>query len=273
MLGFRPHNMRYYLLALSHKSTSQQKDASNTVTGNNERLEFLGDSVLGTVVADILYRLYPDIDEGELTNMRSRLVQRATLDKLAITIGLDKLVNVNRKSTINFSNAHINGNAFEALIGAIYLDRGYAKCQEFIEETIFGKYIDIKETATQETNFKSHLLELAQKQKLNYKYEIISSDFDKKRNTTTFVAQVSIEDIIVGTGKGTNKKEAQQDASKHALEYMKSEEFLEKVAELHRRKAEEEEAARAAAETEQEAIQEQEPQTEATDEGEGDIQS
>ena len=132
ILGFSPRKWDYYQLALTHSSVSNE---SRSRLQNNERLEFLGDSVLSTVISEILYQNYSNKREGELTNLRSKIVQRATLDDLAVKIGLNKLVSSN-EHTPQFK-AHINGNAFEALMGAIFMDRGYAKSKKFINFSHF----------------------------------------------------------------------------------------------------------------------------------------
>ena len=135
---------------------------------NNERLEFLGDSVLSTIVSDIIYHKYPEYREGELTTLRSKLVQRATLDQLAIDIGLRPLI-VSYNSD-NDKDMHINGNAFEALIGAIYLDQGYKRCTQFILSLIRDKFIDIDQISRCEVNFKSKFIEWSQRRKVTYSF-------------------------------------------------------------------------------------------------------
>ena len=150
ILGFSPRKWDYYQLALTHSSTY---NSNKSRLQNNERLEFLGDSVLGTIVSEILYENYSNKREGELTNLRSKIVQRATLDDLAVRIGLNKLV-TSQEHTAQFK-AHINGNAFEALMGAIFMDRGYKKSKKFILKLIKEKHIDIEKLSKKEINFKS----------------------------------------------------------------------------------------------------------------------
>ena len=139
MLGFYPHDIQIYEQALLHKSLSVR---SSKGLINNERLEFLGDAILDAVVADILYKKFEGKREGFLTNTRSKIVQRETLNRVAAEIGLDKLVKYTVRNSSH--NCYMGGNAFEALIGAIYLDRGYRACKQFLETHIIGKYIDVE---------------------------------------------------------------------------------------------------------------------------------
>lgn len=231
ILGFIPYNISLYKLAMLHKSAHIRQAGGRIL--NNERLEYLGDSVIEAVVSDILYNKYPDKSEGELTNIRARIVQRDTLDKLAIAIGLDKLVFTNKKCTQNFTKVHINGNAFEALIGAIYLDRGYKKCQQFFEKLIANGSISVEKAAKSDINFKSKLIEWAQRYKYKYEFRTESEDFCKETNITTFTSSVYIEDIKVGQGAGTSKKESQQVASQRAIKSLKNKEIREQITQNH----------------------------------------
>lgn len=217
IMGFSPIQLPYYQLALRHRS-SKEIDQQQS---NNERLEFLGDAVLSSVMADLLYCRFPKKHEGELTSIRSRLVQRATLDPLAIKIGLDKLVVTNTQITQHYASSHINGNALEALIGAIYLDRGYNYCIRFVRHIIDRYQVDLNTIATNDRNYKSQLLEWAQrsKYKLDFATEMLS--FDKASNTYQFKTQVLIDNRVIGEGTGSNKKESQQTASKAALNTIK----------------------------------------------------
>jgi ribonuclease-3 len=178
-------------------------------------LEFLGDSVLGTVISEILYENYSNKREGELTNLRSKIVQRATLDCLAVKIGLNKLVSSN-EHTPQFK-AHINGNAFEALMGAIFMDRGYKKSKKFILKLIKEKHIDIEKLSKQEVNFKSKFIEWTQHRKVDYEFIFEAPIYDKSTNSSQFTTKLKVEGILVGTGTGYTKKEAQQLACKNAL--------------------------------------------------------
>lgn len=212
LLGFFPNKFDLYELALVHKSASiPSKDG---VSMNNERLEYLGDAILGSITADILYKYFPNKNEGFLTQIRSKIVSRESLNKLALAIGLDKQV----MSNVNLNNnKHIYGDAFEALIGAIYLDQGYSVTKTFIEDKIFRNYINIEEVVTVETNFKSKLIEWAQKNKKDVVFDTRENGLDKVMKLPVFVSEVEVEKNILGKGIGASKKEAQQRAAKEAL--------------------------------------------------------
>ena len=226
ILGFVPKNIHLYKQALLHKSTSIRSDKG--VLLNNERLEFLGDAILDAIVGDIVYTHFMGRREGFLTNTRSKIVQRETLNKLAVQIGLDKLV----KSTTHSSshNNYMHGNAFEALIGAIYLDQGYGRCKKFMEERIIRPYIDIDQISKKEVNFKSKLIEWGQKNKNEISFELIEQFLDKDNNPV-FQTEVKVEGVSAGTGIGYSKKESQQNASKMALSKIKKSDFVSQVEE------------------------------------------
>ena len=154
ILGFYPGDIELYKTALMHKSIMHRNKKGKPV--NNERLEFLGDAVLDAVVGDIVYNHFPGKREGFLTNTRSKLVQRETLGKLANEMGITKLIVSSGRSQSH--NSYIGGNAFEALVGAMYLDKGYDKCMKFMEKRILDKLINIDKVAYKEVNFKSKLL-------------------------------------------------------------------------------------------------------------------
>ncbi len=213
ILGFYPHNIELYRQALLHKSCSRQIAGHRRV--NNERLEFLGDAVLGAVVADILYEHYSKKQEGFLTTMRSKLVRRDTLNKLAAQIGLDKFIEHHGPAT-SAHNSYMGGNAFEALLGAIYLDRGYKYCYRFMQQQVFKHYIDLEATAEKEENFKSRIIEWCQKHQLEFRFDTEDS-VAKDGHTPVFTTTLFIEDIPCGTDKGYSKKESQQKAAQIAL--------------------------------------------------------
>lgn len=149
-----------------------------------------------------------------MTNTRSKIVQRETLNKLAVEIGLDKLVKYSTRSSSH--NSYMYGNAFEAFIGAIYLDQGYERCKQFMEEKIFKNYIDLDKMSRKEVNFKSKLIEWSQKNKMEVSFELIEQLFDEDYNPM-FHTEVRIESISAGTGTGYSKKESQQNAAQMAL--------------------------------------------------------
>ncbi len=211
ILGFFPHNISYYEQALLHKSLSVKKDNQWL---NNERLEFLGDAVLDAVVGDIVYRRFPGKREGFLTNTRSKIVQRETLNRLAVEIGLDKQIKYTSHQSAH--NNYMPGNAFEAIIGAIYLDQGYEKCKYFMEHRIIGSYLNLEKISAKEVNFKSKLLEWCQKNHFDLRYELITESHDDMFSPT-FESEVYAENIFLGRGKGYAKKESQQKASEQAL--------------------------------------------------------
>ncbi|MCK9160694.1 MAG: ribonuclease III [Bacteroidaceae bacterium] len=224
ILGFYPGNINLYKQALLHKSTSIVSERGQHL--NNERLEFLGDAILDAVVGDIVYNRFQKKHEGFLTKTRSKIVQRETLNKLAVNIGLDKLI---KYSSHSFShNNYMYGNAFEAFVGAIYLDKGYEHCKKFLETKIIDHYIDLDTVSRKEVNFKSKLIEWSQKNKIEVSFELIEQ-FTDKENNPVFQTEVRIENISVGEGEGYSKKESQQNAAKKALTKIKNKEFIETI--------------------------------------------
>ena len=227
ILGFYPHDIKYYKLALKHKSLANHEQTDVKAAGkkgwqnqkklNNERLEFLGDAILGAIVADILYKKYGSEQEGFLTTLRSKIVCRNSLNRLSDEIGLSKLL-LHHGDVYKSHNSYINGNAFEAFCGAIYLDRGYEYCYKFLEKEIFRKYIDIDEIDEQTTNYKSRLIEWCQK----YQYQIHFT-YNETRDHTgpVFRCKVFIEGVLCGNGKGYKKKASDQIACKEALQSLK----------------------------------------------------
>lgn len=221
ILGFYPRNIHLYEQALLHKSTSLRSEKGRPL--NNERLEFLGDAILDAIVGDIVYKYFEGKREGFLTNTRSKIVQRETLNKLAVQIGLDKLIKYSTRSSSH--NSYMYGNAFEAFIGAIYLDQGYERCKLFLEERIIRPYIDLDKLSRKEVNFKSKLIEWSQKNKVEVSFELIEQFFDKESNPV-FQTEVRIESMPAGTGTGYSKKESQQNAAQMALKKIKMPEFI-----------------------------------------------
>ena len=225
ILGFYPRDIRIYEQALLHKSSSIKSDKGRLL--NNERLEFLGDAVLDTVVADILYHRFEGKREGFLTNTRSKIVSRETLNRVAEEIGLLGLVKFNTRQSAH--NNYMGGNAFEALIGAIYLDKGYEVCKQFIENRIIGKYIDVEKISRKEVNFKSKLIEWSQKNRMELSFVLLEQGYDEF-NSPTFESEVIIEGIHAGRGKGYSKKESQQVAAQESLNMIKKNStFMEQI--------------------------------------------
>ena len=225
MLGFYPHDIHIYEQALLHKSSSVKSDQGRLV--NNERLEFLGDAILDAVVGDIVYQNFEGKREGFLTNTRSKIVSRESLNHVAEQIGLSKLVKFNTRHSCH--NNYMGGNAFEALVGAIYLDRGYAYCKDFMEHRIIGPYIDLNKVSRKEVNFKSKLIEWSQKNKVLLSFELIEQSLDEF-NSPVFVTEVIVEGIHACKGKGYSKKESQQIAAHETLNKIKkSSPFVESI--------------------------------------------
>ncbi len=219
MLGFWPYHIRYYRYALIHKSTAVKEEGKRI---NNERLEFLGDAILDAVVGDIVFRHFPKKSEGFLTNTRSNIVNRASLNKIAREMGLDKLIQSN--FTQQTHNSYMNGNAFEALVGAIYLDRGYTHCMGFVEKKILKHLVNIDKAAYNEVNHKSRLIEWGQKNRAKVEFEVTENHTEK--TSPTFDCRVLINDIECGTGNGYSKKESQQKAAKEAYTKLKNDRSL-----------------------------------------------
>ena len=219
ILGFYPQNIEYYKIAFAHKSQAFRDKSGKPV--NNERLEFLGDAVLETVVSDILFHHFDKRHEGFLTATRSKIVQRESLNRLAKEMGIDKLIQTATRNTSHHS--HLGGNAFEALMGAIYLDTGFKACQKFVKKQILGRLMDLDGVANKEVNFKSKLLEWCQKNKLKQDFVMHLDDGDKQKEPL-FYCTVVIESIEFGFGKGYSKKEAQQLAARETLTMLRRDE-------------------------------------------------
>ncbi len=212
LLGFFPENLKLYDIAFIHKSASMVDSQGSFV--NNERLEYLGDAVLGAIIADFLYNRFPQEDEGFLTKMRSKLVNREFLTKLTYDLGLDIFIESNTKNTLEKS--HIYGDALEALIGAIYLDKDYMTTKYFVTKRILSQYVDLYRIEQEDSNFKSRLIEWSQKEKKDLKFDTFDNTPEGGKHPM-FSATVSIDGNKSGTGKGSSKKEAQQNAAKEAL--------------------------------------------------------
>ena len=225
MLGFYPRDIRIYEQALLHKSSSVKSDKGRLL--NNERLEFLGDAILDAVVGDIVYQKFEGKREGFLTNTRSKIVSRESLNHVAEQIGLVKLIKFNTRQSAH--NSYMGGNAFEALVGAIYLDRGYEYCKYFMEHRIIGQYLNLEKLSRKEVNFKSKLIEWTQKNKVVIAFELISQTLDEF-NSPVFETEILIEGIPACKGKGYSKKESQQIAAHETLNKIKKDSaFLERI--------------------------------------------
>ena len=211
LLGFYPKNILLYQQALRHSSVA--KEIKQGVRDSNERLEYLGDAVLGSIIAEYLFQLYPFKGEGFLTQMRSRIVNRAQLNQLALKLGLNKLIKADLRGTRVGS---MNGDAFEALIGAIYLDRGYKKTKKFVLERILKIHLDIEEIEQTDTDYKSKLINTCQKEKKKVIFNLIEEV--GKGIGKEFLIQVEIDGKPIVKFQHTSKRRAEQLAAQLALE-------------------------------------------------------
>jgi ribonuclease-3 len=213
--GQKPRNLELYLLAMKHSSVDS--GSLSGVRTSNERLEYLGDAVLGAIVAEYLFKKYPFKDEGFLTEIRSRIVNRDSMNQLAINIGLSNLIEFDAKRKTALSHKSLYGDAMEAFIGAYYLDMGFQACQKFIISKLLKHHYDLDEVVETTTNFKSKLIEWAQR---NDKSVTFTVDVQpgSKQHAKQFKAQVFMDEEVIGEGMGFSKKKAQQDAARRACE-------------------------------------------------------
>ncbi|MGF1585219.1 MAG: ribonuclease III [Bacteroidales bacterium] len=217
LTGYRPGSLDLYRSAFTHKSISSSEGGRGS--HNNERLEYLGDAILSAVIADYLFTAYPNCKEGFLTQLRSKLVNRENLNRVAMSMGFDKLVRSHKN--IVPTKKHIYGNALEALIGAMYLDQGYKKAKKFIIDRIISVHFDLDQLACQDNDFKSQIIQWGQKNKKEISfgsYELTGSD----KPYPVFVATIHIMDMLAGEGHGPTKKQAQQHAARQALQNLPS---------------------------------------------------
>ncbi len=209
LIGFTPVNMGIFKLAFSHKSTASDKAYA---AQNNERLEYLGDAVLGTIVAEYLFQKYPNSNEGFLTKMRSKIVKRKALNKIGDKMGLDVLLQEYNQMRLSRS---MLGNAVEALVGAIYLEKGYEGTRQFVVQKMLRSYINIHELESYDDNFKSQLLEWCQKNNQTISYKLLARYKLEKRDR--FKVAVLVNGERVATADDFNKKAAEQTASEKAM--------------------------------------------------------
>lgn len=216
VLGFTPINLNYYNLAFVHKSASVKNELGKLI--NNERLEFLGDAILDAVISDYLYNKFPGEDEGFLTEMRSKIVKGQNLSLLAKQLHLDDFVTANVNS--EKAKFRILEDSFEAFIGAIYMDRGYSAVTAFLLRLLQKHLINIDQLKEKEENYKSTLIEWAQKNKR----EVYFHTEEDTGKANAFISHVMLDNIEKGRGKGNSKKEAEQEASRSALIIVEKEE-------------------------------------------------
>src|SRR6202000_2463330 len=214
LLGFVPGNLSLYRMAFRHKSVAP--NVKKGVKNSNERLEFLGDAVLGSVVAEVLFKLYPYEDEGFLTELRSKIVNRVNLNQLARKLGFEQLIQYDNRMVNSARQGSLLGDAFEALIGAIYLDKGYDFTKHFLINHIIKSHIDIHKLEQTETNFKSKLIEWCQRNGKNIGFDLLNTL--EGENTNLFTVQASVDGEVVGMGKEFSKKNAEKLAAEKACE-------------------------------------------------------
>lgn len=219
VLGFVPSNISLYKLALTHSSHTLKKQNMC-----NERLEYLGDAIIDAVVSDLLYSKYSKEREGFLTKSRSNLVRRETLNDVAIRLGLDELLVAH--NTGRQHNNYVYGNAFEAFVGAIYLDKGYSACRRFLLNRVYGKLVNIEEIVSSDDNFKSRLIELSQKMHLAVDFRLVREE--NRAGGQFFESEVYVCGELCGAGSGFSKRESQQAAAKEAMRLL----TLERLKEL-----------------------------------------
>ena len=211
IVGFRTLNLRLYEVAFIHRSASFTLPDSQRI--NNERLEFLGDAVLDMVLSDYLFAKFPDASEGFMTKIRSRIVNHEILNQLAVSMGIDKIL----VSNVNSSNTTMNlhGDALEALIGAVFVDKGYKRTKNVFIRRVFNKYLDLQKIINTDTDYKSLVFEWIQKHKTNLTFEY-KEEYDYKLKKSLFSATLLINKEEFGTGQGASKKEAEQEAAGEA---------------------------------------------------------
>lgn len=212
IFGIFPRNIEIYKLAVVHKSASVVLPRGKRV--NNERLEYLGDAVLDAIVAEYLFSQFPNQKEGFLTKMRSKIVSRNSLNQLAIDMGLDKIIV--KQANFQHTQKNIYGNALEALIGALFIDQGYQFTSDCIINSILEKYIDLDNLQMVETDYKSRIIELAQKNRISIQFQCQEAEPSSGFNPH-FIALISFNDQILGEGHGSSKKEAEQNAAMEAI--------------------------------------------------------
>ena len=212
ILGFLPGKIGLYEIAFIHRSASTTLKNGKVI--NNERLEYLGDAILDAVIADYLYKRFPDKNEGFLTQLRAKLVKRKMLNKLADNLGIAPLL----VSRTNSDQPKINllGNALEALIGAIYLDKGYVRTKRYVIKKVLNKYVDLDKLSVKESDFKSRIIEWAQKNKQEISF-VSNEDPNEGSKMIHYTAKLILEEKEMGTGSGHSKKEAEQKAAEQAL--------------------------------------------------------
>lgn len=213
--NIKPSNIQLYRLAVSHTSVAKETEG---IKYSNERLEYLGDAILGAIVAEFLFKKYPFKDEGFLTEIRSRIVNRESLNELGKIIGLNKIVEYAGAKQGRITYKSIYGDALEALVGAIYLDKGFTKCKYFIIKVLLPNF-NLEDIVKNHKNFKSILIEYAQRENKVIKFVITSEH--GYNHIKQFTSQVEIDDLPICSGSGYSKKKSEQAAAEKACEILK----------------------------------------------------
>jgi ribonuclease-3 len=216
ILGFRPGNLRLYEIAFIHRSASFTLPNGKRI--NNERLEYLGDAVLDAILSDFLFEKFPDANEGFLTKIRSRIVNRDVLNQLAVSMGINKILISNISSFHPTKNLY--GDAFEALIGSVFLDKGFKKTKRLFLKNVLNKYLDLNSIVSTDTDYKSLVFEWVQKHKSNVIFTY-NEEYDFKLKKSVFSTTLFIDKKEMGEGHGSSKKEAEQEASSQAWTKLK----------------------------------------------------
>ena len=217
LLGYVPGNLRLYRMAFRHRSVAVE--VKNGAKNSNERLEFLGDAILGSVVAELLFKMYPYKDEGFLTEMRSKIVSRSNLNQLAKRLGLDEHIEFDNKALgHNNKQGSLLGDTFEAMIGAVYMDKDYNFTRNFLLNRIIKPHVDIHTLELTETNFKSKLIEWCQRHGKDITFEIIPND--EGENTKLFTIRVNVDGESCAIGRDYNKKNAEKLAAEKACVFL-----------------------------------------------------
>lgn len=211
ILGFKPKNLEFYKKAFLHRSMNIKDENGNPL--NYERLEFLGDSMLGTIISRYLYNAVPEGDEGYLTKMRSKIVSREHLNELGKDLGLVEFVE-SRIPKSHFGE-NIHGNVFEAIVGAIYLDRGYDYCEKFILTRVIEPYVDIEQLEGKVISYKSLIIEWCQKEKKVFNYKVYEDNGNEELKH--FAVKLAIGGNVIAKARATSKKKAEERASKRAF--------------------------------------------------------
>lgn len=216
IIGFKPGNLRLYEIAFIHRSASYRLPDGQRI--NNERLEYLGDAILDAILSDYLFEKFPDSSEGFLTKIRSRIVNRDVLNNLAVSMGINKVL-VSNISSVN-TTKNLYGDALEALIGAVFIDKGFRRTKRLFIKKVFKKYLNLEQIVKTDTDYKSLVFEWVQKHKANLIFTY-NEEYDFNSRKSVFSTTLFINREEYGKGQGDSKKEAEQEASNQAWQRIK----------------------------------------------------